>query len=478
MSRMTNGGEDHKRSKCRQDSQTIEEAINSPLKKGPWTSAEDAILVDYVTKHGEGNWNAVQKHSGLSRCGKSCRLRWANHLRPDLKKGAFTAQEERRIIELHAKMGNKWARMAAELPGRTDNEIKNYWNTRIKRLQRAGLPIYPPEVCLQLFNGSHESQNLGTPQTTDTHSSDLIQTGHYEIPEVQFQNFEFSRGLLSYPPNILEIPMTSMPKQGVHPSDSDGFVFPTLTPAKRLRESDSEFPVLDGGSDGLPAYIQEPFGLSSSYDSHTNYYGQQLLAVPPGSHALLNDNSSSSEPLCGAMKLELPSLQYSETQQDSWERPTSPLPSLESVDTLIQSPPTELTQSHCFSPRDNGTLEALLYGSQSLKNSKKTLDHQFSVSSVAPSDIGDCPSNTGETEKEAHGDPNSPLGIDLKPEIANEVLNPFLEEKEASNHIDYTRPDLLLGSCWFGFSGGHVKDEYFQNEDVQVPFDDEVNIKC
>lgn len=85
------------------------------LKKGPWTSAEDAILVDYVKKHGEGNWNAVQKHSGLSRCGKSCRLRWANHLRPNLKKGAFTPEEERLIIELHAKMGNKWARMAAHV---------------------------------------------------------------------------------------------------------------------------------------------------------------------------------------------------------------------------------------------------------------------------------------------------------------------------------------------------------------------------
>lgn len=89
--------------------------VNSRLKKGPWTSAEDAILVEYVTKHGEGNWNAVQKHTGLARCGKSCRLRWANHLRPDLKKGAFTPEEEHLIIELHAKMGNKWARMAAEV---------------------------------------------------------------------------------------------------------------------------------------------------------------------------------------------------------------------------------------------------------------------------------------------------------------------------------------------------------------------------
>ena len=85
------------------------------LKKGPWTSAEDSVLVAYVTKHGEGNWNSVQKHSGLSRCGKSCRLRWANHLRPNLKKGAFSAEEEHTIVELHAKLGNKWARMAAQV---------------------------------------------------------------------------------------------------------------------------------------------------------------------------------------------------------------------------------------------------------------------------------------------------------------------------------------------------------------------------
>ncbi|KAL2474269.1 Transcription factor [Abeliophyllum distichum] len=115
------------------------------LKKGPWTAAEDAILKEYVKKHGEGNWNAVQRNSGLMRCGKSCRLRWANHLRPNLKKGAFSSEEERLIVELHAMLGNKWARMAAQLPGRTDNEIKNYWNTRLKRRQRAGLSIYHQE---------------------------------------------------------------------------------------------------------------------------------------------------------------------------------------------------------------------------------------------------------------------------------------------------------------------------------------------
>ncbi|KAL6554094.1 hypothetical protein OROMI_019767 [Orobanche minor] len=139
------------------------------LKKGPWTTSEDKILAEYVKNHGEGNWNAVQRNSGLMRCGKSCRLRWANHLRPNLKKGAFTPDEENLIVDLHAKLGNKWARMASQLPGRTDNEIKNYWNTRLKRRQRAGLPIYPQQKVLKQEHGDHhhdhhhqQQQQLGS----------------------------------------------------------------------------------------------------------------------------------------------------------------------------------------------------------------------------------------------------------------------------------------------------------------------------
>ncbi|CAL9758118.1 unnamed protein product [Musa acuminata subsp. burmannicoides] len=130
------------------------------LKKGPWTPAEDAVLVEHVRRHGEGNWNAVRRHSGLARCGKSCRLRWANHLRPNLKKGSFAPDEELLILRLHAQLGNKWARIAAQLPGRTDNEIKNYWNTRLKRRQRAGLPIYPPDLQEAVrFDRHHQQQH-------------------------------------------------------------------------------------------------------------------------------------------------------------------------------------------------------------------------------------------------------------------------------------------------------------------------------
>ncbi|KAL0431212.1 UNVERIFIED_CONTAM: Transcription repressor [Sesamum radiatum] len=101
--------------------------------KGAWTKEEDERLVKYIKQHGEGCWRSLPKAAGLLRCGKSCRLRWINYLRPDLKRGNFTDEEDEIIINLHSLLGNKWSLIAARLPGRTDNEIKNYWNTHIKR---------------------------------------------------------------------------------------------------------------------------------------------------------------------------------------------------------------------------------------------------------------------------------------------------------------------------------------------------------
>ncbi|XP_047332687.1 myb-related protein 308-like [Impatiens glandulifera] len=101
--------------------------------KGAWTKEEDDRLIAYIRAHGEGCWRSLPKAAGLLRCGKSCRLRWINYLRPDLKRGNFTDEEDELIIKLHSLLGNKWSLIAARLPGRTDNEIKNYWNTHIKR---------------------------------------------------------------------------------------------------------------------------------------------------------------------------------------------------------------------------------------------------------------------------------------------------------------------------------------------------------
>ncbi|KAE8802738.1 R2R3 MYB transcriptional factor [Hordeum vulgare] len=101
--------------------------------KGAWTREEDERLVAHVRAHGEGCWRSLPSAAGLLRCGKSCRLRWINYLRPDLKRGNFSRDEDELIVKLHSLLGNKWSLIAARLPGRTDNEIKNYWNTHIRR---------------------------------------------------------------------------------------------------------------------------------------------------------------------------------------------------------------------------------------------------------------------------------------------------------------------------------------------------------
>ncbi|KAM0935670.1 putative transcription factor MYB-HB-like family [Dioscorea sansibarensis] len=124
------------------------------VKKGPWTPEEDKILIEHIQKHGQGSWIQLPKLAGLNRSGKSCRLRWINYLRPDIKRGRFDDEEQRLIIHLHSVLGNKWSTMATHLPGRTDNEIKNYWNTHLKKklLQMGIDPItHQPRTDLNLF---------------------------------------------------------------------------------------------------------------------------------------------------------------------------------------------------------------------------------------------------------------------------------------------------------------------------------------
>ncbi|GMI69640.1 LATE MERISTEM IDENTITY2, myb domain protein 17 [Hibiscus trionum] len=123
------------------------------LKKGPWSPEEDELLVNYINKHGHGSWRSLPKLAGILRSGKSCRLRWTNYLRPDIKRSPFTVEEENLVIQLHGSLGNRWAAIASQLPGRTDNEIKNLWNTHLKkRLLQIGLdpkthePIIPTDT--------------------------------------------------------------------------------------------------------------------------------------------------------------------------------------------------------------------------------------------------------------------------------------------------------------------------------------------
>ncbi|KAK3161656.1 hypothetical protein QOZ80_1BG0079820 [Eleusine coracana subsp. coracana] len=128
------------------------------LKRGPWSPDEDELLRRSVEREGEGRWRTLPRRAGLQRCGKSCRLRWMNYLRPDIKRGPIAADEEDLILRLHRLLGNRWSLIAGRLPGRTDNEIKNYWNSHLsKKLIAQGIDPRthkPLNAAAQKFNSN------------------------------------------------------------------------------------------------------------------------------------------------------------------------------------------------------------------------------------------------------------------------------------------------------------------------------------
>ncbi|KAH6766628.1 hypothetical protein C2S52_017611 [Perilla frutescens var. hirtella] len=214
---------------------TIEE---NGLKKGPWTPEEDGKLVDCIQKYGHGSWKELPKLAGLNRCGKSCRLRWTNYLRPDIKRGAFTDDEERVIIDLHAKIGNKWSAIASYLPGRTDNEIKNLWNTRLKKkLLRNGIDpdTHMPTTHLNTFlpglpqflscnsSGNHAWENVVRSQVDAARLAKILLIGNIlqllnagTSPSLPMETFSPMRGsqlegftpynTLACQPGFLDVP--------------------------------------------------------------------------------------------------------------------------------------------------------------------------------------------------------------------------------------------------------------------------------
>ncbi|CAN0891714.1 Transcription factor LAF1 [Linum grandiflorum] len=137
---------------------------SSPTKhrKGLWSPEEDHRLRSYIVKHGHGCWSSVPINAGLRRNGKSCRLRWINYLRPGVKRGPFSLEEDESILALHRLLGNKWSQMAQHLSGRTDNEIKNHWHSYLKK-----------KTLKKLDNNNGNYQQCSSSSDYDNNAADL-----------------------------------------------------------------------------------------------------------------------------------------------------------------------------------------------------------------------------------------------------------------------------------------------------------------
>nr|KJB17873.1 hypothetical protein B456_003G021100 [Gossypium raimondii] len=137
----------------------LKEGVN----RGAWSVKEDQLLSNYINLHGEGQWRTLPQKAGLNRCGKSCRLRWMNYLRPGIKRGNISPDEEDLIIRLHRLLGNRWSLIAGRLPGRTDNEIKNYWNTILSKKSNADVSKKTSESEDMKSVGKYLSAGISTP---------------------------------------------------------------------------------------------------------------------------------------------------------------------------------------------------------------------------------------------------------------------------------------------------------------------------
>ncbi|KAL0457532.1 UNVERIFIED_CONTAM: Transcription factor [Sesamum latifolium] len=244
------------------------------LRRGPWTVDEDFTLINYIAHHGEGRWNSLARSAGLKRTGKSCRLRWLNYLRPDVRRGNISLEEQLLILELHSRWGNRWSKIAQHLPGRTDNEIKNYWRTRVqkhakqlkcdvnsKQFKDTMRYLWMPRLVerIQAASGG------GTPAVAANTTTAYLFTN---------QNSTTTLHMASSTMNTLPQPNTLTPENSSAAASSDSFG----TPVSDLTDCYNNYPVVNNNQDYYPGNqnISYSYGDQSLTSPTAAYFSQGL----------------------------------------------------------------------------------------------------------------------------------------------------------------------------------------------------------
>ncbi|BBH06415.1 myb domain protein 50 [Prunus dulcis] len=329
------------------------------LRKGLWSPEEDDKLLNYITKHGHGCWSSVPKLAGLQRCGKSCRLRWINYLRPDLKRGPFSQQEENLIIELHAVLGNRWSQIAAQLPGRTDNEIKNLWNSCIKKkLRQRGIDPNTHKPLSEVLDQDDKEISKLSP----TYKSN-------EKASVGSNELNLAEAVNSKPPAVSEnrYPVEVSSSSKVLNNNSNNGSSSSSKNLTAVNPPTQEF-FLDRACttshEGSTSSCR-PYDLGGYFSFHQNQsnYGSDMgLAVNPNTtFSFLNQNPRSSEML---------PVDFSSSMTPSL------LPTMSSSSSIFTTPPTRVKPSISLPSDNSSTWDSNTFSNNGNRSSSSNMELQ------------------------------------------------------------------------------------------------------